>query len=248
MLMTSKGIVLSKKKLEDNDALITVLTEYSGKVKAIAKGAKTSRSMIAATTQPFTHGEFVFDMGATWNRVRSVEVLETFRHIQEDLQTMGYGAYFLELASHLAPESGESKNLYITLAETLKMLNLKGKLSDLFWLKVVYEFKVLSASGYQLQLKKCIRCNAEGPHTTLNVEEGGAVCDACRHQEDDVLGKMLFDIMDYMEKQTVEVLATTKINRLYVDKLDILSMRFMKYHVGFYQSKSLEFLRAIQKV
>jgi DNA repair protein RecO (recombination protein O) len=248
MLLTTKGIVLSKKKLEDNDALITVLTENSGKVKAIAKGAKTSRSMIAATTQPFTHGEFLFDLGAAWNRVRSVEVLEPFRHIQEDLLTMGYGAYFLELAAHLAPEDGESKGLYKILTETLKCLNQNGLETDLPWLKVIFEFKALSASGYQLQLGKCVRCNASGPHTALNIEEGGAICVSCIHQEDDEIGQMLFNIMDYIHKQSIEILSGTKINRLYVGKLDILSIRFMKYHVGFYQSKSLDFLKAIRKV
>lgn len=248
MLLTTKAIVLSKKKLEDNDALVTLLTERSGKLKAIAKGAKSSRSMIAATTQPFTLGEFVLDLGSAWNRVRSVDVIETHRHVQENLTSMGYGAYFLELASHVLQDGEENREIYRLLSEVLKSLNLKAGHEDPEWLKVIYEFKLMTSLGYQIQLRRCVRCGAEGPHTGFSVPEGGAVCGECLTEEDDQIDRMLFNIMDYAGKQSVETLSKTKINRLYVHKLDILSMRFMNHHLGYQGFKSLEFLKAIRKV
>jgi DNA repair protein RecO (recombination protein O) len=272
MLLTTKAIVLSKRKLEDNDALITLMTERSGKLKAIAKGAKSSRSMIAATTQPFTLGEFVLDVGASWNRVRSVEVLESFRHIQEDLMLMGYGAYFLETATQLLQEGEENRGLFQLLSEVLTGLNAydhrqKGKKQvseveadhsngemaeqlpiDLEWVKIVYELKLLATMGFDIELKHCVRCGAEGAHVDFSVPEGGAVCSNCLAEGDDRIGRMLFNIMDYVSKQSIEVLMGTKINRLYVSKLDILCMRFMKQHLGYQDFKSLEFLKAIRKV
>ncbi len=273
MLLTTKAIVLSKRKLEDNDALVTLMTERSGKLKAIAKGAKSSRSMIAATTQPFTLGEFVLDVGASWNRVRSVEILESFRHIQEDLMLMGYGAYFLETASQLLQEGEENKRLFQLLSEVLTGLNAydhrqkekkeaedvetersSGATSeqrlqlDLEWVKIVYELKLLATMGFEIELKRCVRCGAEGAHVDFSVPEGGAVCSNCLVDGDDRIGRMLFNIMDYVSKQSVDVLMGTKINRLYISKLDILCMRFMKQHLGYQDYKSLEFLKAIRKV
>lgn len=261
MLLTTKAIVLSKRRLEDNDALVTLLTERSGKLKAIAKGAKSSRSMVAATTQPFTLGEFVLDVGASWNRVRSVDVLESFRHIQEDLMLMGYGAYFLETASQLLQEGEENRGMFKLLSEVLRGMNgydhrqnaEGGKAADsgpldLSWVKVVYELKLLAVLGFDIQLKRCVRCGAEGAHEDFNVVEGGAVCQACARESDDRIGRMLFNIMDYVKNQGVEVLLATKINRLYVHKLDILCKRFMTQHLGYQEYKSLEFLKAIRKV
>lgn len=273
MLLTTKAIVLSKRKLEDNDALVTLLTERSGKLKAIAKGAKSSRSMIAATTQPFTLGEFVLDVGATWNRVRSVEVLESFRHIQEDLLLMGYGAYFLETASQLLQEGEENRALFQLLSEVLIGMNAydhrqkkkkeagqnetdidggqvgqQASEQNLEWVKVVYELKLLTVLGFEIQLRRCVRCGAEGAHVDFSVPEGGAVCSQCLAEGDDRIGRMLFNIMDYVSKQGIGVLMGTKINRLYVGKLDILCMRFMKQHLGYQDFKSLEFLKAIRKV
>ncbi|SCZ77151.1 DNA repair protein RecO [Acidaminobacter hydrogenoformans] len=261
MLLTTKAIVLSKRRLEDNDALVTLLTERSGKLKAIAKGAKSSRSMVAATTQPFTLGEFVLDVGASWNRVRSVDVLESFRHIQEDLLLMGYGAYFLETAAQLLQEGEENRGMFKLLSEVLRGMNgydhrqkTEGEKAadsgalDLSWVKVVYELKLLSVLGFDIQLKRCVRCGAEGAHEAFNVVEGGAVCQACALESDDRIGRMLFNIMDYVKNQGVEVLLVTKINRLYVHKLDILCKRFMTQHLGYQEYKSLEFLKAIRKV
>ena len=87
-----------------------------------------------------------------------------------------------------------------------------------------------------------------GAHVAFNVVEGGAVCKACTLETDDKIGRMLFNIMDYVQRQSIEVLFKTKINRLYVSKLDILCMRFMTQHLGYQQYKSLEFLKAIRKV
>jgi DNA repair protein RecO (recombination protein O) len=261
MLLTTKAIVLSKRKLEDNDALVTLLTERSGKLKAIAKGAKSSRSMVAATTQPFTLGEFVLDVGASWNRVRSVDVVESFRYIQEDLLMMGYGAYFLETAAQLLQEGEENRGMYKLLSEVLRGMNgfdhrqktgsaqdTEAEVLDLPWVKVVYELKLLAVLGFAIQLGRCVRCGAEGAHEDFNVIEGGAVCKACALETDDKIGRMLFNIMDYVQRQSIEVLFKTKINRLYVSKLDILCMRFMTQHLGYQQYKSLEFLKAIRKV
>jgi len=229
--------------------------------------------MIAATTQPFTIGEFVLDVGSSWNRVRSVEVLESFRHIQEDLMLMGYGAYFLETASQLLQEGEENRGLYQLLSEVLIGLNgydhrQKGKREkaaavaepdreetpteflplDLEWVKVVYEIKLLAALGFEIQLKRCVRCGAEGAHVDFSVPEGGAICSNCLADGDDHIGRMLFNIMDYVSHQTINILMGTKINRLYVHRLDILCMRFMKQHLGYQDFKSLEFLKAIRKV
>lgn len=270
MLLTTHAIVLSKRKLEDNDALVTLLTEKSGKLKAIAKGAKSSRSMIAATTQPFTVGEFVLDLGTVWNRVRSVEVTNALRHLQEDLMLMGYGAYFLETAAQLLQEGEENRGLFHLLRSVLVLMNddeqrqdrdkrpfqnhrqkedqTERTTLDLEWVKVIYELKLLNTLGFQIQLRRCVRCGATGAHEAFSVSEGGAVCGQCVLEGDDVIGRMLFNIMDYVEKQPLEILAATKINRLYVRKLDILCMRFMKHHLGSQAYKSLDFLNAIRKV
>ena len=50
-----QGIVLRSVKLGEADKIVTILTQGSGKVRAVAKGLRKTTSRFGGRLEPFTH-------------------------------------------------------------------------------------------------------------------------------------------------------------------------------------------------
>jgi hypothetical protein len=54
-LYKEQGVVLRSVKLGEADKIVTVMTQGSGKVRAVAKGIRKTTSRFGARLEPFTH-------------------------------------------------------------------------------------------------------------------------------------------------------------------------------------------------
>ena len=63
-LYKEQGIVLRSVKLGEADKIVSILTQGSGKIRAVAKGIRKTSSRFGARLEPFTHvsllGQSVF--------------------------------------------------------------------------------------------------------------------------------------------------------------------------------------------
>lgn len=247
MLLTTNAVVLKRQKLQDNDVLVTLLTDKGGKLKAIAKGAKSGRSGLAAATQPFVFGEFVLSLEKDWNKIRSIEVLDPYAKFHDNLTAMAYGTYVLELTNFLMEEGVVHHKVVVNLVDTLDMLSEEGAQLEL--IKVAFEVKMMALSGYQMSVSRCCQCGSENNEFLwFSVENGGIICNKCKDSFSDLqqVGKTLPKIMDYMQHKNIRTIAKTQINSVYVEKLSQLMKRYMRVHAGFSGSKSLELLESIR--
>lgn len=247
MLVTTNAIVLKRKKLQDNDVLVTLFTDKVGRIKAIAKGAKSGRSGMAAATQPFVFGEFVISMEKEWHKIRSIEILDPFAKYHEDLDLLTYGSYMAELMNFLLPEGVVHHKAFVTAVDMLDALAAHPDKRET--LRIAFEIKMMLYSGYGLQLHKCVGCgSANREFLWFSIENGGIICDKCRGNDDAVwqVGRTLPKIMDYMQRTPLKTIAGTEINKVYLAKLSQLLKQYMRVHSGFTGSKSLELLETIR--
>jgi DNA repair protein RecO (recombination protein O) len=245
--MTTNAVVLKRQKLQDNDVLVTLLTDKGGKLKAIAKGAKSGRSGLAAATQPFVFGEFVLSLEKDWNKIRSVDVSDPYAKLHDELVAMTYGTYVLELTHFLLEEGVVHHKAFVNLVDTLDLLCEDGAQLEL--IKTIYEIKMMVFSGYQMTVDRCQHCGIQNNEFLwFSVENGGIICDKCKDSYSELwlLGKTLPKIIDYMQKKNIRTVAKTQINSVYLEKLSQLMKRYMRVHTGFTGSKSLELLESIR--
>src|SRR6476661_10678879 len=172
-----KGIVLRSVKLGEADKIVTILTQGSGKVRAVAKGLRKTTSRFGGRLEPFTHVNLMLYRGrGSLDTVTQAEILAPHRTIRDDLSLFAAAETMVEAVDRVAEEHERNVPLAVLLLHGLRALDAgpsdPASVAESFWLKL------LSLSGFHPALTACAVCGA--PDVRLwSAGLGGAVCPAC---------------------------------------------------------------------
>ncbi|NEK86676.1 DNA repair protein RecO [Blastococcus saxobsidens] len=179
-LYRDEGIVLRTQKLGEADRIVTVLTRRTGKVRAVAKGVRRTKSKFGARLEPFTHVDLQLYTGRNLDIVSQAESIRSYgQEIVADYPAYTAGTAVLETADRLTAEEKEpSLRLFLLVVGALRALGEQthpaGLVLDAFLLRA------MSVAGWEPALSECARCGEAGPHRHFSVPAGGTVCPACR--------------------------------------------------------------------
>jgi DNA repair protein RecO (recombination protein O) len=177
-LYRDEGVVLRVQKLGEADRIITVLTRRHGRVRAVAKGVRRTRSKFGASVEPFSHVDLQLYAGRSLDIVVQAESLTSYgAQLVGDYGRYTAGTAVLETAERLTAEEREpSLRLFLLVVGALRSLSERDPslVLDAFLLRA------MSVAGYAPALADCARCAAPGPHRAFSVPAGGSVCAACR--------------------------------------------------------------------
>jgi len=95
------GIVLRARDFGEADRIITILDRNLGKLEAVAKGARRTRSRLGGSCQPFSHNHFLLWHGRTLDGVIQCEVVHSFSSLREDLMRLAAASYMAELVDEV---------------------------------------------------------------------------------------------------------------------------------------------------
>ena len=177
-LYRDEGVVLRVQKLGEADRIITLLTRRHGRVRAVAKGVRRTRSKFGATVEPFSHVDLQLYEGRSLDIVTQAESLTAYgATLVGDYRRYTAGTAVLETAERLTAEEREpALRLFLLVLGALRTLTERDPslVLDAFLLRA------MAVSGYAPALSDCARCGAAGPHRAFSVPAGGTVCPACR--------------------------------------------------------------------
>jgi DNA repair protein RecO (recombination protein O) len=77
-LYRDEGVVLRTQKLGEADRIITLLTRSHGRVRAVAKGVRRTRSKFGARLEPFSHVDAQLYTGRSLDVVTQVETIGAY--------------------------------------------------------------------------------------------------------------------------------------------------------------------------
>ncbi len=182
----TEAIVLRRMNLGEADRLLTLFSPDYGKIRAVAKGVRRPTSRKAGHLEPFTQAKLLLARGRDLDIVTQAESLHLFTGIQGDLERLGQAAYMVELLDRFTVEEGESRALYLLLAETLGLLA-SGAPSHA--LVRYFELRLLDLVGYRPELFRCLGCGDEvrPQDQFFSASEGGVMCPDCGHGHESVL-------------------------------------------------------------
>jgi DNA repair protein RecO (recombination protein O) len=166
------GVVLRTWKLGEADRIVVLFTRDHGKVRAVAKGVRRTRSKFGARLEPTSHVSLQMHVGRTLDTIVQAETIEHHRALREDLDRLAQAVTMLEVVDQLALEGEADRPLFqmlvramATLAERDTPLVLPGFL-----------LKALGASGFGPVVDACAVCGVEGPLVAFDTERGGLLC------------------------------------------------------------------------
>ena len=178
-LYKTKGIILRTRKLGEADRIVSILSNNFGKVDAVAKGIRKTRSKFGSRLEPFTHVDLVLYEGRNLDIVTQAEIIDSFSGVRDNLDRMTYGSAMLDLASKVSVEGERDIALYNLLLRSLEVLSRTGKNFRL--LLTAFDIKLMAISGYMPKLDHCVICDkSPGVKMHFSFEWGGVVCEACR--------------------------------------------------------------------
>ena len=172
--------MLRVQKLGEAHRIVTVLTRRTGKVRAVAKGVRRTKSKFGARLEPFSHVDLQLYTGRNLDIVSQAESLHSYGpKIVADYRSYTAGTAVLETADRLTAEEKEpSLRMFLLVIGALRSLadqtHPSGLVLDAFLLRA------MSVAGWEPALTDCARCAEPGPHRHFSVPGGGMVCPACR--------------------------------------------------------------------
>ena len=171
-LYRDEGIVLRTHKLGEADRIVSVLTRGRGKVRAVAKGVRKTKSRFGARLEPPTHLQLLLYEGRELDIVTQVETLDHFRAIRDDLERLTRAVSMLEVADQLGLEGEANPGLYEMLLGALRAL--AGHSGPL--VVPAFYIKVLALEGFRPMVEECVECGRGDDLVAFDLESGGVRC------------------------------------------------------------------------
>ncbi|HEX7107529.1 MAG TPA: DNA repair protein RecO [Acidothermaceae bacterium] len=179
-LYRDDAVVLRTQKLGEADRIVTLLTRRTGRVRAVAKGVRRTKSKFGARLEPFSHVDVQLYAGRSLDIVTQVETRDAFGdRLVADYPRYTAGTAMLETSERLTAEEREpSLRLYLLLVGALRALT--EETHDARLVFDAFVLRALAVAGYSPALAECARCGAAGPHRWFSVAGGGTMCGDCR--------------------------------------------------------------------
>jgi DNA repair protein RecO (recombination protein O) len=176
-----EACVLRHSDWGEADRLLVLFTLESGKIRALAKGARRPRSRKAGHLEPLTRVALQLARGRDLPIISQADTLDANLVLREELLLSTYASYVVELLDRFTYEEGENRGLYHLLVDTLGRLA-AGPAPELT--VRYYELRLLDLVGFRPQLFQCVQCGAEikAEDQYFSAELGGVLCPGCGRQ------------------------------------------------------------------
>jgi DNA repair protein RecO (recombination protein O) len=177
----TEAIVLRSMRFSEADRILHLYTRDRGRVGAIAKGVRKTKSRFGARLEPLSHVEAMLHEGSgELHTVTGVELIASHRAVREDRYRLGAGLIGAEAMLRLFGEPEANGRAFIALSRFLDVLDEvkppAGGRPELDLLALSFQLKLLWLSGYLPHVTACVECCATDELVGFSARAGGAVC------------------------------------------------------------------------
>jgi DNA repair protein RecO (recombination protein O) len=181
------AVVLRSIRLGEADRVLHVYTLDRGRVGAVAKGVRKTKSRFGARLEPLSHVELLLHQGQSdLHTVTGVELIRSHQAARESYYRLSVGLIGAEAMLRLFSEQEANERAFTALTRFLDVLDELPQTAErpaLDPLALSFQLKLLWLSGYLPHLTSCAECGAEDATLVgYSPRAGGAVCRACANQ------------------------------------------------------------------
>jgi DNA repair protein RecO (recombination protein O) len=178
-LYRDEGIVLRTHKLGEADRIVVLMTAAHGKVRAVAKGVRKTKSRFGGRLEPLRQASLLLYEGRELAVIAQAETVEHYPALRLDLDRLTDALALAEAVDQVAQEGEPNPPLYRMLTGALRTLAGADVRSPL--LVAAFYWKLLALEGVSPVLDYCVRCESEGENepsdlVSFDPVEGGVLC------------------------------------------------------------------------
>ena len=177
--LKTEAIVLRSIRYGEADRILHIYTPGHGRLGAIAKGARRSRSRFGARLEPFFHVRAVLHEGrGDLFTVSSVDTVAVHAGLRDHAATLDAAARACDAVARLFETSDPHPEVFRLLANELALLS-----SDVAHARpangLAFRLKLLLAAGIMPHLGSCAACGEPEHLQGFSAAAGGVVCSSC---------------------------------------------------------------------
>jgi DNA repair protein RecO (recombination protein O) len=183
----TEAVVLRSMRLGEADRVLHIYTLDRGRVGAVAKGVRKTKSRFGARLEPLSHVELLLHQGQSdLQTITGVHLLDAHHHAREDYYRLSVGLIGAEAMLRLFSEQEANERAFLALTRFLEALDTTPHAAErpaLDPLALSFQLKLLWLSGYLPHLTSCAECGAEDATLVgYSPRAGGAVCGGCANE------------------------------------------------------------------
>jgi DNA repair protein RecO (recombination protein O) len=244
---TTYALLIRSVDFGESDKIVHLLTPGTGRLTAIAKGARRSVKRFPGTLDIFNHLRIQTYQSRPGRMVHleQARLISPFEGLRQVPGRFALACYLLEMFDRIAPEGGSSPDCKRLFDFTLAALGFIGASQPDSRLRVLLEIRALDAAGLRPELRVCVRCGREpssGP-VGFHIGDGGLVCGACTENTGALLPVHLGTLRALHQSLSLpfERLDRLALGAQSLAEAERLVARFTRFHVGL-ELKSERFL------
>ncbi len=179
-----EAVVLKTIKLGEADRIVTLMTRRNGKIRAVAKGVRKTKSRFGGRLEPFTRVELILYKGRKeLDTITAAEILTSFDSVRKDYARLTSAAALAEIVDKLTPDRETALPTYALLIGGLEALAEDRGTTTV----PAFLAKLLSLCGYHPELASCAGCGIPERLAGFSPSLGGVVCADCYEEDDSAL-------------------------------------------------------------
>jgi DNA repair protein RecO (recombination protein O) len=178
------AVVLRSFRLGEADRVLHVYTADRGRVGAVAKGVRRTKSRFGGRLEPLSHVELMLHQGSgELQTVTGADLRSSHHEAREDPYRLAVGLIGAEAMLRLFPEQEANERAFTALTRFLDRLDAIPSRAParpaLDPLVLSFQLKLLWVSGYMPHLDSCVECGAVEGLVGYLPTASGAVCRPC---------------------------------------------------------------------
>jgi DNA repair protein RecO (recombination protein O) len=255
----TEAVVLRSIRFAEADCVLHLYTLERGRIGAIAKGVRKTKSRFGARLEPFSHAELMLHEGrGELHTVRGADLIRAHDQSRRDGYRLAVGHIGLEAMLRLFVEPESNAAAFHALTRFLDLLDETGTRLGappppppppphqthhqpgtrlpaqpaLDPLALSFQLKLLWLAGYLPHLAGCASCGEERPLVGFSAQAGGGVCAECRGGSMDVSAEGFEAVRSFLEHPLSEAATQDAGPRGLRECLAVIEASY-EYHGGF---------------
>jgi DNA repair protein RecO (recombination protein O) len=177
--LRTEAVVLRSLRYGEADRILHLYTPMRGRVGAIAKGVRRTRSRFGGRLEPFSHVDLQLHEGRSdLLTVTGADTIDAHARLRDRAAALDNAGRACDAVARLFESGDAHPEVFHLLCNELRLLEDDPAMATL-GNQLAFRLKLLVAAGFGPQLSACASCGEREHLFGFSGAAGGVVCEAC---------------------------------------------------------------------